>query len=248
MIAGGSLRISLLAAAGCTVAVACRGDVYLRGNGTAGPAGAAGPDRVGYAASVGVNGGKGKLQVLGFDGDFDTAVAALRTTLFAGRENHLKAGEGMAFGIVRTENSVVRVLVTKAGETCTMFRLEQSPAEFADSLRRAASPETASLPVYPGSVPLFSGENTGTDSVVEVSRVNADPSTAWSFMDSGMRKAGWTPMAGQERQSSPDGGGMSLYVRGKEVCCVLVRQRAGGAESLVGVMLHQRKNRNGENE
>ncbi|MEI6807359.1 MAG: hypothetical protein WCN95_01460, partial [bacterium] len=233
----------------CALAAAvCHAKVFLRRTVPSGPGADSGLDTAAYATAMGVNGGKGQLQIFGFDGDFEEAVLSLRATLFAGSENHLKAGDGLAFGIIRSKTTIVRVLVTTVGEKCIVFKLEQSPAEFADSLRRASSSVVRGLPAYPGSVPVFSAGNDETESAIDVCRVNADPSTAWSFMDTSMRQAGWTTMAKPGQRPDQDGGGMGLYVRGREICCVLVRQRAEGADSLVGLLLHKRKNRNGENE
>ena len=62
-----------------------------------------------------------------------------------------------------------------------------------------------------------------------------------------MRQAGWSTMAKLEQQTSPDAGGMGVYVRGRKICCVLVRKSSDtGADSLISLLLHQRKNRNGE--
>ena len=50
-----------------------------------------------------------------------------------------------------------------------------------------------------------------------------------------------------EHRSKQEAGGAGIYVRGKNICCALVVKRAKGeAESLISLMLHQRKNRNGE--
>lgn len=245
----GKLRnVVLLTAIGCALVTAlCHGDVFIRRGATDGSPAGSGLERTAYKAAMSVNSGKGQLKVLGLSGDFDAAVATLRATLFAGKEDHLKAGDGLAFGIVRRKDIVVRVLVTEAGGKCVVFKLEQSPEEFADSFRQTSSLRLKELPVYPGSMPVFSAGNDETDSILEISRANTDPATAWNVMDSGMRRARWVTMAKPEQGASP-AGGMGVYVRGKEICCVMVRKSAeGGVESLIGLMLHQRKNRNGEN-
>lgn len=243
----GARCIAWLSVAGCTTCAAmCAGDVFLR-HGAAGSSQAGSvEERTGYSAAVEVNDGKGQLKVSSLDADFDTAVATIRSTVFAGHEKQLAVGDGLAFGIIHGKDAVVRILLTQAGGKCVAFRLEQSPDEFAGSLRRTDSLKAKSLPSYPGSVPVFSTANSATDSVLDLSSANTDVSTAWNFMDSGLRRAGWKTLSAPGKQASAGTGEMGLYLRGREICCVIVRKSAEGTGSLIGLLVHQRKTRNGE--
>ncbi|MEI6971264.1 MAG: hypothetical protein WCL44_07065 [bacterium] len=243
-------RALLAGLACCTIAAGvCCGNVFM----SQGSAGDTATDslsgRTGYAAPVSINSGRGQLQVSRLDLEFDAAVAALRSTLFAGCENHLAVGEGLAFGLLRSGDSVTRILLTQSGGKCVAFKLEQSLEEFAGSLRRSGSSRIKELPAYPGSVPVFSAGNDDTDSAIEIVSANTDVASAWNFVDTGLRRAGWVTASKPGVGRSADIAGMGIYVRGREVCCILVRKSAtSGTESLICTLLHQRKNRNGETE
>lgn len=241
-------NIFLFAVICCALAAfVCHGDVFLR-YGTGDNAGTgSGLDKTGYAASMTVNGGSGGMQVLGFDGDYDSAVAELRATLFAGHEERLAAGDGLAFGVIRKENQIIRVLVTQLNGKCVVFKFEQSIEEFSRSRRTASSQKIQELPVYPGSVPLFYAGHKDTDTAIEISTANTDQDTAWSFVDTSLRQSGWTTIQPPGQSLSQESDRVGLYVRNSSVCCAMVKKRKdGGAESMISFLLHQRKNRNGE--
>ena len=228
-------RIALLAAlVSAAIAAACYGTVFLRhGGGWA-------EESVAYTSTVGINGQKAQLQVSGTGSDFDTMIQTLRGTAFAGREKQLAVGDGMAFGLFRENDRIVRVLVTMLDGKCVLFRIDQSPEEFELYLRANTSSRLKSLPSYPDSVPVFSADNEASGTAIEVSRAGSDPGTVWGVIDAGMKKDGWASTAGASHPLGVDGTGMGVYVRGGEVCCVQVSGRAGsGSESTVSFLLHK---------
>jgi len=247
MIARTRSFVSLVVVFCALAALVCHGKVFLRHGTGDTAAGGSGLDKTGYSAAMTLNGGSGGMQILGFDGDYDSAVAELRATLFAGHEERLAAGDGLAFGIIRKEDRIIRVLVTQMNGKCILFRFEQSIEEFSRSRREASSTIMQGLPVYPGSVPLFSAGHKDTDTTIEISSANTDQETAWNFVDASLRQSGWTTIQKPGQLANQEADRVGLYVRNNSVCCAIVRKRSEReAESLISFLLHQRKNRNGE--
>jgi len=232
--------VVLAAATVSLIAIACQATVYwprgLTGKTTPG----ADDGRIAYATSVDINGGKGEMKISGVDAAFDTVVERLRVTVFAGHEKSLAVGDGLAFGFVRNNDVVVRILATEIGNRCVVFRLEQTPAEFSRSRKPSTSRILGSLPAFPGSITVLSAGDSDRGTAMEISRANSDPGTIHAYIGSGLRRDGWIQVPGAT--SSPAGVAAAVYARGKEICCVLVRKRAASeSESLISMVIKQNK-------
>ena len=230
-------RIAGLALAAGLLLAASAGEarVFRRwGLGGSGEAEAA----VAYRSAIRINGGRASLQVWGWQRDFDTVVARLRGTLFAGQENRLAAGDGLAFGTIRKGGSVVRLLIADLGERCVGFRIEQTEAEFEQSKRPPAEPQLRVAGVYPGSVPVLLAEDEDRETVLEVLRAPADVDTVRTALDASAKANGWAPcMPAARAGGAPP---LGLYARGSELCCVTVRASDNDGKCVVSVLHHRR--------
>ena len=111
------------------LAALCYGKVYRRAGGwrhSRFPAEYLGGKPV-YRASMLVNGGTGELEVYGCKSDFATVIAKLRNTVFAGKPDELAVNDGLALGILRTDEKAARMVVVGLPGECVVFMLEQSP-------------------------------------------------------------------------------------------------------------------------
>jgi hypothetical protein len=175
--------------------------------------------RVAYDTTVRLNGADGRLTVLDFRVPSAEVVRELRRVFPA--LACPASGGTLCHASVSTERHSFRFTVVELpayGRTA-VFALEQTAAQFGASRRAPPRHELEAVPAYPGSDPLFSAADRRGGLGIAVSRVPDGPETVHAFFDSALSRDGWRP-AFPSRGAA--GSPLGLYVRGREVCCVLV--------------------------
>jgi|GEM_PF-3667101 len=213
----------------------CHGRVFLRGGrSSAGSGAGVSGERLAYSSSVVINGGAGALQVYGSGEDFGTAVRRIRAEEFAGKEKDLLVGKSLACGIRTANSKVIRVLLSPTDHGCAIFRIEQAEMEFQKSRGTQSPGLDGKTPVYPGSVHVFSLKNDDTRTSIEVCSSFDAPGSINEFFRSTLDREGWKPSAATIGEAP----GMSLFRRGRNLCCFVVAQQADERVSMI-VVLHK---------
>jgi len=185
-----------------------------------------------YRTEVALNGGRADLEVFGCTERFDRVVARIGAAYRAqGGSMSLSAGETLACGMGRLGGRVVRVLVIglELGRRCVVFVIEQSPAQFRQSLRRPQSHLLRELPAYPGSAPDYYVRDMRTRMACAVSTCASRPPNVAGYYRTALATAGWRPAIALDAGARTPN--MMMYEKGRELCCVAVSgaDRDGGS-------------------
>jgi hypothetical protein len=169
-----------------------------------------------YEAAVTVNGGDGQVTVFGFDKAIGKIVTELAKTF--GIEKSDFGGGTMAILSVDSDDRAIRLVAADLnGDNRTLvFKFEQSVADAKVSAARPTRHLMKAVPSYPGSSPQFYAKDNNTGMSVEMSSAPAQESSIREFYDSSLTGSGWT--------SALPGlnGGLAVFKKGAEICCVLV--------------------------
>jgi hypothetical protein len=188
-----------------------------------------------YRTAVKINDSDATLEVFTWKEPFDAVVSQLRRTCFSADRSGLVAENGTAFGALRQNNRVVRMLVTMLKGQCIIFRIEQSAAAYKSSHRKPLRHRLTSLPVREDSNPLLYMENTSSGSRMEMSVSQSDPEEVSAFFESSLKAAGWKRSIEPKRSTIPTPA-MSTYVKGKDVCCIFVARSRNARKTFTTVV------------
>lgn len=95
--------------------------------------------------------------------------------------------------------------------------------------------ESVAIPLISGGTITRSMKNEDTRTTCEAVRVGVAPADAASFYESCLRRDGWSPAPGASRAS----GGLRVYLRGGDICCVNVSRAGSDGEARV-LLVHKR--------
>jgi hypothetical protein len=213
-------------------AIVCHGRVFLRWNAASQAAQTMEKlgGKLGYEATMTVNGGRGRVMVFGFE----RAMAQTTRDISAAFGMEKFGGESgtMAMGSVTSGDNVTKLIAFSPGSELRtlVFMFEQSSA---DAKVSGAVPQHHFMEVvtpYPGSDPVFYAKNDETGLSMEISTTAGGAAEACAFFGSSLAGAGWSsPMPGQN-------GGLAVFTRGSEVCCVLVSADETGGRNRITVL------------
>jgi hypothetical protein len=193
--------------------------------------------RPAYSADIAVNGGTGRLQVFAFPTSLADTLRTLRAT-FAGAAL-TQAGGSMATALVKADGRVVRfaAIQLSASPETLVFYVDQSEQEYEASLRAPEEHRLRELPAFPGSTPVFFARDDTARMSIEVSATATDAQDIQSFYETRLAGDGWKP-ALETRAGQKPVLGMETYLRGRDVCCVLVDRAPDGGNRIT--LLHKR--------
>ncbi|MCX7590783.1 MAG: hypothetical protein N2255_04060 [Kiritimatiellae bacterium] len=198
--------------------------------------------RLAYEAEVTLNSGEGHLAVLSFDKSFEETLVVLRHVFGTAVFSH--SGDNMAVGTFLDDRVGIRMLVISPGDAVRtlVLKLEQSPNEFLASARAPAKHLLVSVPEYPGGIPVFSATDHNTATSVAVTRVFGGTDSVRQTYEMQLLREGWKhALAGADegdalRAALVRGQSVSVYLRGNELCCLLVQSARATGESYITVL------------
>ncbi len=194
--------------------------------------GAAGRWQSVLRSSVSINGGGGRLEVIGGSGSLDSAMRELRN--IAGFEFlEFETNESMSRATVRSGDEILRVIALKLEDQVLMFAIVQSPEDFARSLAPPSSNDPREPPFYPDSKVTSAIRVEATGARLEISAASAGAGSIHAFFDSSLALDGWSRLippgtAGALRE------GLGIFQKGSEICCILVQP--SGPESIITIL------------
>lgn len=192
-------------------------------------------EQAAYHTTMAINGGAGALEVYACEGSpaqiFEKLIPAYQTL---GGQAFCVSGEKLGWGIVLLDGRVIRLLVANTGRhnTSTLFRIEQSEADFLRSQQPPPAALPPDVPVYPGSRWTQAIHNDAANSTVATATVGADPNTVLRYYAEEMPRAGW--QAGLGPRDTVSG----IYLRGREMLVVSANSTGVRGQTVV-ILLHK---------
>lgn len=186
--------------------------------------------RLVYETIMQVNGGEAAVTVA----SCDRSVAALRASLGAGGSTRYRAGDGFGVGRLEGGGRTASILALTPGreDRALVVAVEQSDAEHEQSRHPAQAEGATGIAGLPGSVLTCTLRNNDTRTALETRRAAVAPSAAVAYYDTTLRRSGWTNLL----PKSLGDGGMMVYVKESDVCCVRVGPADSRGECLVTVV------------
>ncbi len=189
-----------------------------------------------YTTAMKLNGGAGELEVYQVEGSPPQVLERLTAGYRAlGAQVFCVSGAKLGWGVVLDGGRVIRLLAANMGlhNTCMLFRMEQTEAEFARSQQTPAHPLPPDVPVFPGARWTQAIENEAASSTTATATVGADPAAVLRYYAEALPRAGWTSGLGPRDQTS------CLYVRGSELLAVNANSTGVRGQTVV-IFLHKR--------
>lgn len=189
-----------------------------------------------YTAPMKLNNGAGDMEVFMCEGSPAKILERLITGYRAlGAQVFCVSGPKLGWGLVMLDGKIIRLLVANTGQhnTSTVFRIEQSEAEFGRSQEVPARPLPNDIPVFPGSRWTQAIRNDAARSTVATATVGADANTVLHYYADVLPRAGWLPGLGPRDQAS------GIYVRGSEVLLINANSTGVRGQTVV-ILLHKK--------
>jgi hypothetical protein len=189
-----------------------------------------------YTAPMKLNSGAGDMEVFMCEGSPAKILERLVGGYQAlGAQVFCVSGPKLGWGLVLHDGKIIRLLVANTGQrnTSTVFRLEQSEAEFSRSQQVPARPLPGDVPVFPGSRWTQAIRNEAARSTVATATVGADANTVLRYYADVLPRAGWLPGLGPRDQAS------GLYMRGTELLLVNANSTGVRGQTVV-ILLHKK--------
>jgi hypothetical protein len=193
-------------------------------------------EQVAYQTAMQLNGAAAGMQVYGCEGAPAKVLERLITAYQAlGAQAFCVSGQKMGWGVALLEGRVIRLLVAETGQRgmSTLFRIEQSEADFARSQRSPTAALPPSIPTFPGSQWTQAIHNETANSTVATATVGAEAMAVLRYYAEEMPRAGWQPGLGPRDVTS------GMYVRGRELLLVAANSTGVRGRTVV-IVLHKR--------
>lgn len=192
--------------------------------------------RTAYQSNITLNGGDARLTIVGMPGSIKDVARSLQAPL-----------GNSAFG--NTSGSVLRTqLKEKSGTTRILlihlpthaqtlaFLVEQSTSEAARTDRGTVSADIPGVALFPDSVPHFSAEDKRVNVRFNVLQTAASLDTIQAWHENELSRSGWSLMVPSSARTT---GGMQIFSRGRDMCCVYVNSVPGSKENTI-TLLHKK--------
>lgn len=235
------LPIFFLIIAGlCSIAIVCHGRIFLRRGSRAQSFRAmeTAGGKIAYQATVNLNRGRGQLTVFNFDKAIGDVVRELGQVFNSDDFNY--SGGTMASATISSNDQVLRLMAIRLNDykQTLVFKFAQSPSEFKVSCKPPTYHLMKTIPAYPGSEPVFFAKDENTRMSMAVSRTQSAPGGVREFFEARLAASGWTPALSPAKRGSTQG--MTVYLRGPEICCVFVDSSAIPGECRI-TLLHKQQ-------
>jgi hypothetical protein len=193
-------------------------------------------ENVAYQTAMKLNGAAADMEVYGCEGSpakiLERLITAYQTL---GAQAFCVSGQKMGWGVALLDGRVIRLLVADTGQRgmSTLFRIEQSEADFARSQQRPTAALPPSIPTFPGSQWTQTIRNETANSTEATAQVAADPTAVLRYYAEEMPRAGWQPGLGPRDETS------GMYMRGRELLLVAANSTGVRGRTVV-IVLHKR--------
>ncbi|MBT3193420.1 MAG: hypothetical protein HN341_12790 [Verrucomicrobia bacterium] len=190
---------------------------------------------VAYESEIELNGGSGRLTVLGFDDALDTVGSQIRRILDLPGEAPL--GSGSSLHIIKGDSTTHRLVLLRfdEGGRTLAIDIEQANADFLASQNPPGKHRIKAVPSFPGSTPMFFAEDVNTKLRIAVNTSAAPTDSIRKFYDQELRARGWTASLSDDQGTATE---MPLYHRRSELLCLLVVPSQAGQTQQI-TLLHK---------
>ena len=221
------------------VTAACYGKVFWRWDSRTDSSGALEDigGKIAYSSKINLNGVKGDLAVFYFKRPISDVIAELRRIFNSGKFS-FKGGTMQTASIV-SGDSLLRFVFVQGGDenSAVVFKIQQDKNEYAESGKLSNRSVMKSLPSFPGSTPVFFGEDENSKMSMAVSETTADSSGVFDYYNTALTGSGWTPFnTGSRNNRKAD---INVFIRGPEIACVFVE--ASGEKNVSRITLLYKK-------
>jgi hypothetical protein len=175
-----------------------------------------------YTADIKINGGKGKLSVIGFNNTLDSTISDICRSLDIPTDK--KAVQSRtpttSIYILKGPDTTLRLILIKIPEKQNLLAItiKQSNSDYEKSTAAPTAHQISAIPFYPDSTPKFYAENKETKLAIELSSTSAPAEAVNSFYHQILKSEGWTPFLSDAAGSIP---AMTIYQRNAEISCIL---------------------------
>ncbi|TAN38327.1 MAG: hypothetical protein EPN23_02715 [Verrucomicrobia bacterium] len=193
-------------------------------------------EQAAYHTAMELNGAAAGMEVYGCAGSPSKVLERLIAAYQAlGAQAFCVSGDKLGWGVVLLDGRVIRLLVADTGQhgMSTLFRLNQSEADFARSQQPPTAALPPSVPTFPGSQWTQTIRNETANSTVATATVTADPTAVLRYYAGAMPQAGWQPGLGSHDEIS------GIYVRGRDLLLVAANSTGVRGRTVV-ILLHKR--------
>jgi len=141
-------------------------------------------------------------------------------------------GESLGFGTASQNGQVARMLTLSPGSKTLLVSVIQSKADARVSGTAPLQHQIKEIPVPPEAVVLSAMSNADTRTAVERLSLRMPQEGLSRYFSTALKQSGWTPLSGGKA-------GMGLYVKGADLCVVMVTasDSDGGSRA---TLLHKR--------
>lgn len=187
-----------------------------------------------YAAIMRINGGRAEVSVVDCEGGWAALRAAFQS-LPADVKSRFQVGHSLALGSATADHRTVRlVALTPESTSRTLLvtvaqRQDEREASAAPPLRH----ELEGIPAAPESTLLSFQRNQETRTAMERMASRQSRLDLQAYYEAEMPRAGWSRLMG-----ASTAGGLAVYVKGAEICCIRIGEKDSNGESVV-TLLHK---------
>jgi hypothetical protein len=175
--------------------------------------------RVAYESEIRINGGEGRLTVLGFDDALDTIHSQIRRILALPAGNPQEGSSSLH--ILKGDTTTHRLVLLRFEKTgrALAIAIEQTHAEFLKSTKPPRTHLIKAIPPYPGSTPTFFAKDMNTKFCIASSTTTATTPAVLQFYERALSAKGWTASLTDSQGCVTE---MPIYHRRSEICLLLV--------------------------
>jgi hypothetical protein len=192
-----------------------------------------------YQSKVRINGSQGRLEIVKCGDALPGVMARLKSAYPDARpDNAFRQSETAGSGLIQAGDTVTRLLALNLGapDQTVVFVLTQSAAEYEQSLKPPAAHLLDAAPVFPGSTARTFLEDEQAALQLEISSAAERPAAIWSFYESALTQQGYRQM-----HATAGGGGLAIFQKGLNLCCVLIQTSPQTHDSQITVLHKQLK-------
>ena len=190
--------------------------------------------KIAYRTKINLNGAKGDLTVFHFNRSIPDIMKELGRIFNSG--NFRFQGGTMATASIIYGDSLLRFVFTQAGEenNTIVFKIQQDKNDIAESGKLPREQLMKPLPPFPGSTPVFFGEDENGRMSLAVSETKSASAGVLTYYNTTLAGSGWSPFntgSGIDHNAI-----MNIFIRGPELACVFVGPSNNGDVSRITLL------------
>lgn len=192
--------------------------------------------RTAYKSDITLNGGDARLTIVGMPGAIKDVARSLQGSL--GKNAFANTSGGLLRTKIKEKSGTTRILLIHlpSHAQTLAFLVEQSTSEAERTDRGEVSADIPGVALFPDSVPHFSAQDKRANVTFNVLQTSASLDTVQAWHESELSRSGWALMAPPTAHAT---GGMQVFSRGRDMCCVTVNTVLGTKENTI-TLLHKK--------